>query len=157
MTETRRNPLYSILLICFAAMGVAALGIILARSSHDASLQPALTSYGAIFVYVWPLPFMLMAYGAALVRVSAGSFQAASEPLGLYFLQLTLALGWCIMAFHFHESRVAAALLVTMLLMTLLTMQAFARHSEVAPLLQLPWLIWIIVALYLSLRALYST
>ncbi len=154
MNETVRIPIASLIVISLAAMAVASFGIWLAMDEHYAPLTPALTSSGALFVYAWPVPFMLMALGAAIVRVSTGSLRASSPALGLYFLMLALALSWCVLAFRFAEPRAAFALLGTLFVLTLITIQAFARHSRPAAWMQLPWLIWVTIALYLSLRAL---
>ena len=154
MTLARRDPLYSILIICITAMSVAAFGIILAKGSHDAPIQPSLTWSGSIFVFIWPVLFIFLALSAAMIRVATGSTAIASEALGLYLMQLILALSWCIMALHFYEPRAAIALLAALFLLTLMTMQAFARISRDAAYMQAPWLLWIIAALYLSLSSL---
>ena len=137
-------------------MSVACIGIVLARLSLDATTPYWLARPGQITVYLWPIPFIFMASGAALVRVAAGSFMAASEALGLYFMQLVIALSWCVMAFHVHDQLASALLLAVEILLTLTTISVFDRHSRPAVLFQLPWLLWVSVVFYLTFRTLVA-
>ncbi|MEL6662697.1 MAG: TspO/MBR family protein, partial [Pseudomonadota bacterium] len=84
--------------IIASVMGVAYLAGQVSAGSEDAwyaSLEKApLNPPDIAFAIVWPTLFLLMAVGAILVRRSAGSFEAASGALGLFFAQLIPNMGW---------------------------------------------------------------
>ena len=160
MKGTRRNPMISILLVCVTAMGVAALGTYIARGRDAdwyASLAKSpLTPPDIVFQIIWPILFMLMALGAALVRVQAGWFMHASPALGVYFTQLSVILSWLVMFFLFHEITIALGLAALLWVLILTMMAAFAQHSRLAVWLQVPYFLWVSFALYLNAYLLMS-
>jgi len=142
------------LLIIAVTMATAALGGYVSGGSDDswyaALNKPNLTPPDITFAIVWPVLFVLMALGAILVRVKAGSFAAASSPLGLYFTQLALNLSWSWAFFGFHRVSMALVILAALWLMIIAMMRAFAKHSIAAAVLQLPYIIWVSFAGYLN-------
>lgn len=141
-------------LIAIVTAATAGLGAAVSGGSEDvwyfALEKPGLTPPDIIFAVVWPILFVLMALGAILVRVKAGSFSAASAALGLYFLQLTANLAWSWLFFGFHQVQIAMITLVALWLLIAVMISAFARHSKSAAVLQLPYLIWVTFAGYLN-------
>ena len=81
-------------LIAIMTAATAGLGAAVSGGSADvwyfALEKPGLTPPDFIFAVVWPILFILMAFGAVLVRIKAGNFAACSGALGLYFTQLAL-------------------------------------------------------------------
>ncbi|MEM1104965.1 MAG: TspO/MBR family protein [Pseudomonadota bacterium] len=102
------------------------------------------------FAIVWPTLFLLMAAGAILVRRRAGSFQAASGALGLFFAQLIPNMGWSYAFFGFQQPGLAMILLVTLWLIIAAMIASFWRWSRLAAYLQLPYLAWVSFAAYLN-------
>ena len=132
----------------------AGLGAAVSGSAADfwylALDKPELTPPDYVFAIIWPVLFVLMAFGAILVRVKAGSFAACSGALGLYFMQLAVNLSWSWMFFGFHEVMLAMVTLVVLVMLILATMRGFAKHSTTAVFLLLPYLIWVGFAGYLN-------
>lgn len=132
----------------------AGLGAAVSGSAADiwylALDKPELTPPDYVFSIVWPILFVLMAFGAILVRVKAGSFAACSGALGLYFTQLALNLSWSWLFFGFHQVLLAMVTLIVLILLILATMRAFAKYSTTATFLLLPYLIWVSFAGYLN-------
>ena len=91
MSEPRSatSIIFAIAVVTAATSG---LGAAVSGGSEDvwylALEKPGLTPPDIMFAVVWPILFVLMALGAVLVRMSAGSFAACSAALGLYFTQL---------------------------------------------------------------------
>lgn len=142
------------LLIIAVTMATAALGGYVSAGSDDAWYaalnKPSLTPPDITFAIVWPILFVLMALGAILVRVRAGSFAEASSALGLYFTQLALNLSWSWAFFGFHRVLIAMIILAALWVMIIAMMRGFAKHSIAAAVLQLPYLIWVSFAGYLN-------
>ena len=91
-----------------------------------------------------------MALGAVLVRMRAGSFNACSAALGLYFMQLTANLAWSWLFFGFHQVQAAMITLVALWLLIAAMIRAFSKHSPAAGFMQAPYLIWVTFAGYLN-------
>ncbi|MEM1086717.1 MAG: TspO/MBR family protein [Pseudomonadota bacterium] len=150
----KRPAFLTILLIIILTAISAALGAVVSGGSDDAWYaalnKPAFNPPDIVFGIVWPILFTLMAIGAVLVRLKAGSFGTASSALGLYFTQLAVGIGWSWLFFGFHQLIYAMVALVILWLLILAMMRSFARHSWVAAVLQLPYFAWISFASVLN-------
>ena len=142
-----RPAFLTILWIILVTAASAALGALVSGGSEDpwyaALTKPEFNPPDTVFGIVWPILFTLMAIGAILVRLQAGSFGAASSALGLYFTQLTVGIAWSWLFFSFHQLIYAMVALVILWLLIVAMIRSFARHSWVAALLQIPYLAWI--------------
>lgn len=150
----KRPAFITILLIILLTGATAALGAFVSGGDSDpwyaALAKPELNPPGQVFGIVWPILFALMALGAVLVRVKAGSFAAASSALGLYFTQLAVNLSWSWLFFGFHQILLALIALVILWLLIAAMIRSFTKHSWAAAILQLPYLIWVSFAGYLN-------
>ncbi len=149
MSKSRQAGL-TLLVILAATAAVAALAGRISAGSSDAwyaGLNKAPFNPPDIaFAIVWPVLFVLMAAGAALVRLSAGSFERASPALGLYFTQLGVNLSWSYAFFVFHAPVIALAILLALFLLIVAMIRQFRPVSRTAALLQLPYLVWVAFA-----------
>lgn len=144
----------TIFLIAVVTAATAGLGAAVSGGSENvwyfALEKPGLTPPDVIFAVVWPILFSLMALGAVLVRVTAGSFNAASAALGLYFTQLIANLAWSWLFFGFQQVLIAMLTLAALWLLILAMIRAFAKHSRAAAFMQVPYLLWVSFAGYLN-------
>lgn len=144
----------TILVIAVVTAATAGLGAAVSGGSENvwyfALEKPGLTPPDIIFAIVWPILFALMALGAVLVRITAGSFNAASAALGLYFTQLIANLAWSWLFFGFQQVQIAMITLVVLWLLIFAMIRAFAKHSPAAGYMQVPYLLWITFAGYLN-------
>ena len=150
----RRPATFTILMIVLVTAATAALGALVSGGDSDpwyAALNKSpLTPPGPVFGSVWPILYCLMALGAVLVRIKAGSFAAASRPLGIYFTQLTVNLSWSWLFFGFQQVLLALIAIGVLLVLILAMIRSFARISIAAGLLQIPYLLWLGFATYLN-------
>ncbi len=153
MTEPRSATLI-IFVIAVVTAATAGLGAAVSGGSEDvwyfALEKPGLTPPDIIFAVVWPILFVLMALGAVLVRMTAGSFAACSAALGLYFTQLTANLAWSWLFFGFHQVFISMITLASLWILIAAMIVAFWRHSRAAAILQVPYLLWVSFAGYLN-------
>ena len=144
----------TIFMIAVVTAATAGLGAAVSGGSEDvwyfALEKPGLTPPDIIFAVVWPILFSLMALGAVLIRLTAGSFSAASAALGLYFIQLTANLAWSWLFFGFQQVQIAMVTLVVLWLLIVAMIRAFAKHSRAAAFMQVPYLLWVSFAGYLN-------
>ena len=112
--------------------------------------RPELRPPDFVYSIVWPILFVLIAFGAILVRVKAGSFAACSGALGLYFVQLAVNLSWNWLFFAFQEILLAMLTMIALWILIIATMRAFAKYSTTAVFLLVPYLIWASFSAYLN-------
>ncbi|MCI4644698.1 MAG: tryptophan-rich sensory protein [Hyphomonadaceae bacterium] len=140
--------------IIFASLAVAYMGAQISIGSEDAWYaglnKASLTPPDWVFGVVWPVLYVLMAVSAILVRRAAGSFEACSKSLGLFFAQLIPNLAWSYAFFGFSQPMLALLIIATLWVMILAMIASFRRWSQRAAWLQLPYLIWISFAAYLN-------
>jgi translocator protein len=105
---------------------------------------------GIVFAIVWPVLFTLMATGALMVLRKAGSFRAASGPLGVYFTMLGANMAWSFVFFELKAAALALAVIVALWLLIWAMQVEFARFSRPAAWLQVPYMIWVSFAGYLN-------
>ena len=141
-------------LIAIMTAATAGLGAAVSGGSADvwyfALEKPGLTPPDFIFAVVWPILFILMAFGAVLVRIKAGNFAACSGALGLYFTQLALNLSWSWLFFGFHQVLISMIVLAALWILIIAMIRSFAKHSKAAAILQVPYLLWVTFAGYLN-------
>jgi len=152
---THKRPAFvAIALILILTAATSALGAFVSGGDSDpwyaALNKAALNPPSALFGIVWPILFVLMALGAVLVRIKAGSFAAASSALGLYFTQLAVNLSWSWLFFGFQQPLYAMIALIIMWLLIAAMIRSFAKHSWAAAILQFPYLLWVSFAGYLN-------
>ena len=156
MVDGKQAPPWgtSLLLVLATAMA-GALGGLVTRSGkepwYSGLVKSALTPPDVVFGLVWPALFSLMTLSALLVLWRAGSFQAASRPLGIYFGMLTVNIGWSLFFFGLKQVPLALGVLTALWLLILAMIGEFHRISKTAAWLQLPYLIWVSFAGYLNL------
>ncbi|WP_084418069.1 TspO/MBR family protein [Henriciella litoralis] len=160
MKNGKHNPLVSILLIILLTVAVAGLGAVVSGGSDDpwyAALNKApLNPPDITFGIVWPILYTLMAIGAILVRLKAGTFALASAALGIYFTQLAVNLSWSWLFFAFQTPLIALIIIGILWLLIALMIRAFARYSKAAAILQVPYLLWVSFAAYLNAYIVFS-
>ncbi|NIJ41810.1 tryptophan-rich sensory protein [Parvibaculum indicum] len=143
--------LFAALVLVFAVAGVG--GGITATSVNDwypSLIKPALTPPPWAFPVVWNLLYFLIALAAWLVWLRVGSLSAAGAALSLFGSQLMLNLGWAVLFFGLKAPGFALAEIPVLLIVIVLTIVAFCRHSPLAGMLMLPYFFWVCFATYLN-------
>ncbi|RIJ25789.1 tryptophan-rich sensory protein [Henriciella barbarensis] len=155
MSETRKNSPWRIIITIIAlTAAVAALGGLVSSGSQNpwyAALDKApYNPPDRAFAIVWPILYTLMALGAIIVRLKAKSFAAASAAFGIFFTQLAVNLSWSWIFFGFQAPLIAFIIIAILLVLIVLMIRAFNRHSIIAGILQVPYLAWACFAAYLN-------
>ena len=112
-------------------------------------IQPALSPPMFLFPIVWGILFALMGISAARISLAPDSPQK-KQGLNLFIIQLVLNFFWSLIFFNLQAYGLAffwlAALWITVFLMIL----AFSKVDPAAAWLQIPYLVWLTFAGYLS-------
>lgn len=126
---------------------------LLLRSSFSLYPQltlPPLAPPPWLFPLAWCLLYLLMGYGSWQVLSADAPKGSKTLALLLYGAQLLLNLLWPLLFFRLRQWFGALLLLLALLACVLVMVAAWAGIRRQAALLQLPYLLWLCVALYLN-------
>lgn len=135
------------------AEGVGALSGFLTRDGvarYEAAVQkPPLTPPGWVFPVVWGVLFALMGWSAARVYLTPAS-NARSRALGLFLLQLGVNFLWSIFFFNGRMYLFSFLWIMGLWGLILLMMTTFYPLDRWAAWMNLPYLLWVTFAAYLT-------
>ncbi len=135
------------------AEGVGALSGWLTREGmklyEQAVVQPPLSPPGWVFPVVWGVLYALMGIGAARVYLAPASSNR-SRGLRLFLVQLAFNFFWSIIFFNLQAYFFALIWLLALWALILWMILAFRRVDTPAAWLQVPYLLWVTFALYLT-------
>ena len=116
---------------------------------YDSLKKPSITPSKQVFRNVWTVLYILLAVSFFIILFSPNSIYKVLG-LALFVVQLILNLNWGIVFFLYKKIQTALwiciALAITVYCMTFL----FLKVSILAGLLQLPYCIWLVLAIYLN-------
>ena len=135
------------------SVGIGALSGFLSREGaatfSETVNQPPLSPPAWLFPVVWSILYALMGISATRISLAPDSPQK-KQGLNLYIIQLVLNFFWSLIFFNLQAYGLAffwlAALWITVFLMIL----AFSKVDPAAAWLQIPYLVWLTFAGYLS-------
>lgn len=120
----------------------------------DTVIQPPLSPPGWLFPVVWSLLYALMGIGAARISLSPAS-KDRSRGLNLFVAQLIVNFFWSPIFFNAQAFGFAFLWLVLLWVLVLWMILTFRKVDPLAAWLQLPYLLWLTFAAYLSFGVWY--
>ena len=134
--------------------GAAALGYFFSRDAMQdyANLaQPPLAPPSWVFSVIWPILYLLMSIALYMVANSKAPQQQKSLGYTLYGIQLVFNFLWTLFFFVFGLYTFSAVWLVALILIVAANIFVFWRVNSTAGKLMLPYIIWLLFALYLNI------
>ena len=116
--------------------------------------QPPLSPPAILFPIVWSILYALMGIGAARVSLTPSSPER-SRSLNLFVIQLVVNFFWSLIFFNAQAYGFAFLWLLLLWVLVLLMILAFRKVDPLAALLQIPYLLWLTFAAYLSFGVWY--
>jgi tryptophan-rich sensory protein len=111
--------------------------------------KPAWTPPNAVFAPAWTALYLMMSI-AAWLAWHARDRRRARAAIGLYLVQLVLNAAWSVLFFGMHLVTAALVDIALLWLLILATTAAFNRVSRTAPLLMVPYILWVAYAASLN-------
>lgn len=111
--------------------------------------QPSLTPPAFLFPIVWTVLYALMGIGAARIGL-APQFPQRSRSLNLFVTQLIVNFFWSLIFFNAQAYGFAFLWLILLWILVLWMTVSFWRVDRIASVLQIPYLLWLTFAAYLS-------
>ena len=116
--------------------------------------QPPLSPPAILFPIVWTILYALMGIGAARVSLTPPSPQR-SRGLNLFVIQLVVNFFWSLIFFNAQAYGFAFLWLLLLWVLVLRMILAFRQVDPLAAWLQIPYLLWLTFAAYLSFGVWY--
>ncbi len=113
--------------------------------------RPPLSPPAILFPIVWTVLYTLMGISSGIIYNSKGSTVAKNNALGLYGFQLFINFFWSIVFFNARAFLWAFVLIVVLWISILVMIIKFYKINKTAGLLQIPYLLWVFFAAYLTL------
>ncbi|MBP3361475.1 MAG: tryptophan-rich sensory protein [Clostridia bacterium] len=137
------------------ALGVGGLSALLTKDGMEAYQninQPPLNPPMIVFPIVWSILFILMGIGSAIVYTKKNEAGAdACGALKIYGLQLAVNFFWSLIFFNMQAYLFAFIWLLLLWVLIIIMIIRFRRVSPAAAYLQIPYLLWVTFAGYLTL------
>ena len=112
--------------------------------------NPPLSPPGWLFPIVWAVLYALMGAGAYIIYRNDDTGPDRKTSLGLYVIQLGVNFLWSIIFFRFRLFALAAFTAVVLAILVFAMLVSFRKVSRTAAAVNIPYLIWLIFAAYLS-------
>ena len=129
---------------------VGFLSAILSKVSDniDTFNKPSWNPPGIVFPIVWTILYILMGISSYLVYESNTTYK--NRALKVYAINLLINGLWSILFFKLKLFFVAFITIIVLIILTIIMIIRYYKINKVAGLLQIPYLIWLCVALALS-------
>ena len=111
--------------------------------------KPPLSPPQWLFPVVWVVLYALMGIGAGLV-MSRGRSAQRDQALNLMVAQLVVNFFWPLLFFNAAAYGLAFFWLLLLLVLVLWMTREFAKLSQLAAKLQIPYILWLLFAAYLN-------
>ena len=146
-----KKPQYFRWIIAVEAVGILA-GLLSRNGTRlyaQAIEKPPLSPPGFVFPIVWTILFALMGIGAARIAASPES-ASRSRALNVFVIQLIVNFFWSLIFFNAQAYGFAFLWLLLLWILVCAMIALFYGLDKPSALLQIPYLIWVTFAGYLS-------
>lgn len=116
---------------------------------YDSILTPPLSPPMWLFPIVWGILYILMGISSAAVFKSPD--ERRNGALRIYALQLAVNFVWPLIFFNMRAFGFAAIWLALLIALVFLMTAMFAKINLKAAYLQIPYILWLLFALYLTI------
>ena len=108
------------------------------------------TPPGWFFGLVWTILYLLMIISFYLIWSNSKCFPYCNV-LTIFLLQLAFNLSWTTVFFKYKKIRLALILTILIFILTFIVSIKFYKINKIATYLLIPYLLWLIVAMYLNI------
>lgn len=114
--------------------------------------KPPLSPPGWVFPVAWGILYVLMGIGAAQIYINrSGKEEDARSALFVYGLQLLVNFFWSMIFFNMQAFLFAFIWLIILWVLVIVMIIMFKRVNKTAAYIQIPYLLWVTFAGYLTL------
>lgn len=136
------------------ALAVGGLSALLTKNNmniFEKINMPPLSPPSVVFPIVWAVLYILMGISSAIIYKNGTDREEVQSALKVYALQLAVNFFWSLIFFNMQAYLFAFIWLVLLWVLVIVMIVKFKKISPAAAWLQIPYLLWITFAGYLSL------
>lgn len=133
------------------SLGIGGLSAFFTMNSMDIYQninRPKLAPPGYIFPIVWTILYVLMGISSYLIHRS--NHKNKETALIIYYFQLLINFSWPIFFFNYQNFLLALAILFILNILVIILIKVTYSINHLASYLLIPYLIWVLFALYLN-------
>ncbi len=148
------NKIKSYIIGILLPIAVGGLSAFLTRGSMDiyqSIVKPELAPSAIVFPIVWTLLYALMGVGSTIIFNSDAGANEKSRALLIYALQLMVNFFWSILFFNQRAFLSSFVWIIILWVLIVAMIVGFYKINKTAALLQIPYLLWVTFAAYLTL------
>lgn len=134
--------------ISFGIGGLSAFFTMNSMDIYQNINRPKLAPPGYIFPIVWTILYVLMGISSYLIHRS--NHKNKETALIIYYFQLLINFSWPIFFFNYQNFLLALAILFILNILVIVLIKVTYSINYLASYLLIPYLIWILFALYLN-------
>ncbi len=118
---------------------------------YNKIVRPPLAPPAILFPIVWTVLYLLMGISSGIIYNSEnGTAAQRNNALIVYALQLAVNFFWSIVFFNLNAFLFSFILIIVLWLLIILMIFEFYKIDKTAALLQIPYLLWVSFAAYLT-------
>ena len=148
MSQEKKTYIF-IIILCETVGLISGLLSMMGMRGFDDVMQSELTPPGIVFPIVWFVLYALMGIGAARIRLAEESLEQV-KALFIFSLQLAVNFFWSIIFFDLQAFQFAFWWLVILWVLIILMITAYHKVDKLAVYIQIPYLLWVTFAGYLT-------
>lgn len=148
-----KKSLRTFLFYLFSAPVIGGLSALITGNFSNFFLKyekPPLQPQNWAFPVVWTILYLLMGYSAYLISQSDGTEKQKNMAFKIYWAQLFVNFLWSIVFFRFELLWGAVVVVLLLLALIVAMVTAFSKICPKCALLNIPYLLWVIFATYLT-------
>ena len=149
--QSAGNKIKVFVIAILIPLAVGALSAFLTKDNMDIYNRinmPPLAPPSWLFPVVWTILFILMGISSALIYLSDNKNKY--DALKIYAVSLALNFCWSLIFFNLEAFLFAFVWLIILWIFILLTILEYAKINKTAAYLQIPYLLWVTFAGYLT-------
>ena len=151
MLSVHRINLKTLLISLAISVGTGLLSGIISMSGMGAFqsvVQPPLAPPAFLFPIVWTILYILMGISAYIVWESDS--ENKQKALTIYAVQLAVNFFWSIIFFNLENYLLALVWIILLWVLIIIMIYEFSKVSTLSAVLQIPYLLWVTFATYLT-------
>lgn len=148
MSQEKKTYIF-IIILCETVGLISGLLSMMGMRGFDDVMQSELTPPGIVFSIVWLVLYALMGIGAARIRLAEESLEQVKALL-IFSLQLAVNFFWSIIFFDLQAFQFAFWWLLILWVLIILMITAYHKVDKLAAYIQIPYLLWVTFAGYLT-------
>ena len=117
---------------------------------YDVIIKPEISPPKIVFPIVWTILYILM--GISNYIINKDNKKEVSNLI--YYISLAINLIWPIIFFNAQEYLISLLIIIILIIFVALTIIEYFKTSKIAGYLQIPYILWLLFALYLNYQVL---